>query len=393
MSRLKIRGLLLPISAGILTAFVGFASSFAVVLKGLTAVGASDAQAASGLTALAVAMGLAGIVLSARSRMPISSAWSTPGAALLAATGASSGGFAEAVGAFLVVGCLLVATGLVRPLGRIVELIPGPLANAMLAGVLFGLCLMPVRALIVAPEQTLPIILSWLIVSRWSRVYATPVAAVAAVIVIGLSASTPAVHSVSLVPALTFVTPKFSLAAIFSLAIPLFIVTMASQNVPGLAVLAAYGYRPSAGPLLVTTGALTFVAAPFGGHAVNLSAITAALCASPDASPDVNRRWIAALSAGVVYVIFGLLAGAVTAFVAGAPVVAEAVAGIALLGPFGSAMHNALADTREREASIITFLVSASGVSLLGIGGAFWGLIVGLVVLAFTRAGEAGHAP
>ena len=172
--------LVVPIAAGLVTAFVGFASSFAVILKGLEAVGASDAQAASGLMALSIAMGLAGIVLSLWFRMPISSAWSTPGAALLAATGAAKGGFPAAVGAFLVVGALIVAAGLIRPFGRAVAAIPSSLANAMLAGILFGLCLAPIKALIEVPLPATLVILAWLIVSRWKRMFATPAAAIVA---------------------------------------------------------------------------------------------------------------------------------------------------------------------------------------------------------------------
>jgi len=176
-----------PIAAGVVTAFVGFASSFAVILKGLTAVGATDAEAASGLMALSIAMGVAGIVLSLASRMPVSAAWSTPGAALLAATGAAPGGFPAAVGAFLVVGLLLISAGLFRPFARLVAAIPGPLANAMLAGVLFGLCLKPIAALIEAPSSATLIVLAWLIVSRWKRTYATPLAALVDGLVIAAS--------------------------------------------------------------------------------------------------------------------------------------------------------------------------------------------------------------
>ena len=183
--------------------------------------------------------------------------------------------------------------------------------------------------------------------------------------------------------------PAFSLAALISLALPLFIVTMASQNLPGLAVLAANGYRPAPGPLIVATGLFTLSAAPFGGHAVNLSAITAALCASPDADPDPERRWIAGAASGVAYIAFGLLAGAMTRFVSGSPILIEAVAGLALLGAFGSSLSNALAGTGEREAALATFVTAASGVTFLGIGGAFWGLAAGGAILALTRAGAA----
>ena len=376
-----------PVAAGVVTAFVGFASSFAVILKGLTAVGASDAQAASGLMALSIAMGLAGVVLSLWFRMPISSAWSTPGAALLAATGAASGGFPAATGAFLVVGALIVAAGLIKPFGRAVAAIPSALANAMLAGIMFGLCLAPIKALIEIPLPASLVILAWLFVSRWKRLYATPSAAIVAAAIILFSGQGGSLDWSSVMPAPIWTAPHFSIEAIVSLALPLFIVTMASQNLPGLAVLAAYQFKPEPGPLIATTGVFTLLSAPFGGHAVNLSAITAAMCASPEASPDPSKRWIASLTAGVTYLVFGLLAGGVTRFVAGWPLLIEAVAGLALLNAFGSALHNALSDASEREAALATFLVSSSGVGLFGIGGAFWGLLAGGVILVITRAG------
>ena len=376
-----------PITAGVVTAFVGFASSFAVILKGLTAVGATDAEAASGLMALSIAMGIAGIVLSFASRMPVSAAWSTPGAALLAATGAASGGFPAAVGAFLVVGLLLVAAGLFRPFARLVAAIPGPLANAMLAGVLFGLCLKPIGALIEAPIAATLIVLAWLIVSRWRRVYATPIAALVAGLVIFASGRAAGFDLATITPRPEFVAPVFSFEAIVGIAAPLFIVTMASQNLPGLAVLGAYGYRPDPGRMVWTTGAFSLAAASFGGHAVNLSSITAALCASPDASPDPAKRWIAAATAGATYVAFGLLAGAVTAFASGAPILVEAVAGLALLNPLARrfTMLSPTLRTARRRSS--PSLVTASGVTIYGVGGAFWGLLAGGMVLILTRAG------
>lgn len=380
-----------PITAGLIAAFVGFASSFAVVLKGLTAVGATDVQAASGLMALSVAMGIAGVVLSIGSRMPVFVAWSTPGAALLAATGSTPGGFPAAVGAFVVVGILLIAAGLIRPFGRLIAAIPDPLANAMLAGVLFGLCLKPIAALIDAPIGATLIVLSWLVVSRWKRIYATPIAALVAGLVIAASGRTVGFDLQTITPRPEFVAPTFSLQAIMGIALPLFIVTMASQNLPGLAVLGAYGFRPDPGRLVWMTGAFSLASAPFGGHAVNLSSIVAALCASPDASPDPGKRWIAAATAGAASIVFGLFAGAVTAFASGAPILVEAVAGLALLNPFGSALHNALADTKGREAALVAFLVTASGVTIYGIGGAFWGLVAGGAVMALTRAGASSN--
>ena len=371
------------VSAGLLAGFVGFASSFAVVLQGLHAVGASPSQAASGLMALSIAMGLAGIVLSLRLRLPISVAWSTPGAALLAATAAPAGGFAEAVGAFLVCGALLTVAGLWKPLGRAVAAIPAPLANAMLAGILFTLCLAPVRAVAEQPLAGLAIVVAWAVMARINRLLAVPAAVVVAVGVIAASAPLPAS---GWMPQPEFVVPGFSFAALTGIALPLFIVTMASQNIPGLAVLSANGYRPEAGPLFATTGAFSLLGAPLGGHAVNLAAITAALCAGEGAGPDPARRWVAAVVAGAVYVVFGLFAGAVTAFVASAPpVLIQAVAGLALLGPFGGAMLGAVHAPQGREAALVCFTVTASGVAFLGIGGAFWGLLAGGAMMLLAR--------
>ncbi len=379
-----------PIATGIVTAFVGFLGAFPVVLKGLGDVGASDAEAASGLMALSIALGLSGILLSIAFKAPVACAWSTPGAALLAATGTVGGGFPAAVGAFLVTGLLIVAAGLIRPFARAVAAIPSSLANAMLAGILFGLCLQPIKALIEIPIPATLVIASWFVVSRWKRIWATPAAAIVAGLVILYDGAN--LDLAAATPKLALVAPTFTFDAIVSLALPLFIVTMASQNLAGLAVLNAFGYRPPPGPLIMTTGAFTLAAAPFGGHAVNLSSIVAAMCASPDASPDPSLRWIAAVTSGAVSIALGLTAGAVTHFASVSPILVEAVAGLALLGAFGSSLHNALVEPREREAALTTFLVSSSGVGFYGIGGAFWGLVIGGVALALTRWGASQAA-
>ncbi len=372
------------VAAGLLAAFVGFASSFAVVLQGLIAVGATRTEAASGLMALAVAMGSCGVIASLWRRQPISCAWSTPGAALLATSGAPEGGFPVAVGAFLVCGALIVLAGLFRPLGRAVERIPAPLANAMLAGVLLGLCLAPVRAMGSVPMLAAPVVLVWALVFHFKRLYAVPAAVL---VVVGLIAmqGMPAMSG-SLWPAPVFVRPVFTFAAAIGLGVPLFLVTMASQNIPGMAVLHLNGYRPPASPLFVLTGVFTMLGAPFGGHAVNLAAITAALCAGPDAHPDPAKRYWAAVVAGLGYIVFGLLAGAATAFIAASPpVLIEAVAGLALLGAFGSALLGAVSASEGREAALVTFLVTASGQGFLGVSGAFWGLLAGAAMLGLGR--------
>ncbi len=375
---------------GLLTAFAGFASSFAVVLQGLKGVGATDAQAASGLMALSISMGLCAVVLSSTTRLPVSIAWSTPGAALLATAGAVEGGFAGAVGAFIVCALLIVVAGLFKPLGKAVASIPAPLANAMLAGVLVGLCFAPVKAVAFNPAFGLPIVVAWLLVGAWKRLYAVPAALAAFVLVLAFGVKIPdgalAAWAASLGPTVELVAPVFRLQDMISVALPLFIVTMASQNIPGIAVLKVNDYDPTPGPLFATTGLFSLLSAPFGGHAVNLAAITAAMCAGEDAHPDPNRRYWAAIIAGIGYVIFGLFAGAVTGFVGLAPpILIQAVAGLALIGAFSGSAVAALKEPETREAAAVTFLVTASGVTFLGISGAFWGLLAGGLAMVLAR--------
>ena len=384
-----VRSLLPPLAAGLLAAFVGFASSFAVVLRGFSAVGATPAQAASGLMAAAIAMGIGGIWLSLRTRMPVSVAWSTPGAALLSSTGMVEGGFPAAVGAFLATGALIVAAGLFRPLSRAVAAIPAPLANAMLAGVLLDLCLAPVRAVAAAPAMGLAIVVTWAVVARFHRLFAVPAAVVVTAALVLATTTLPPGSAAAMWPAPVLVLPEFVPTTLLGLVVPLFLVTMASQNIPGMAVLNANGYRPEPGPLFTRTGLLTLLGAPFGGQIVNLAAITAAICAGPDAHPDRAKRWIAAVVAGAVYIAFGLLAGAATVLIGAAPpVLIEAVAGLALLGAFGNALLGAFADPARREAAVVTFLVSASGLAIWGIGGAFWGLLAGGAMLLLGCVGR-----
>jgi benzoate membrane transport protein len=381
-------------SAGLLAAFVGFASSFAVIIQGLTAVGASQIEAASGLMALSIAMGVCGIVLSLKKRQPISIAWSTPGAALLASTAAPAGGFASAVGAFLISSLLIVIAGLWKPLGRAVAAIPAPLANAMLAGVLLTLCFAPAKAVATEPHYYgLAIVVTWALVAKWKRLLAVPAAVIVTVGIIAVTTDVSHLDMNALWPQPVFVAPQFDLSAMIGIALPLFIVTMASQNIPGIAVLNVNGYRPDPGPLFSVTGLFSLLSAPFGGHAVNLAAITAALCAGTDAHPNPARRYWAAVICGAFYVIFGLCAGAATAFISAAPpILIQAVAGLALLGALGSSLLGAVTDAKDREAAIITFLVTASGLSFFGISGAFWGLLAGGAIYALTHWRRAHQA-
>jgi benzoate membrane transport protein len=369
-----------PVVTGMVTAAVGFASSFAVALAGLRAVGADAAQAASGLLALCLGIGVVAIGFSLRLRMPITIAWSTPGAALLASTGPTDGGYPAAVGAFLLAGALVVLAGAVPALARAVALIPVPVAGAMLAGVLLPLCTAPVRAVVDVPALAGPVIVVWALLARFARRWAVPGALAAAIAAIAISGP-PARLTGSLVPGLQWTTPALTLPAVMSVALPLFLVTMAAQNVPGMAVLSTYGYRPRLGPLLLGTGLASMATAPFGAHAVNLAAITAALAAGPDAHPDPARRWIASVASGAGQIVLGLGAGLATALVVlSPPILIETVAGLALLATLATALVAAVSDTRGREAAAVTFVVTASGADLLHIGAAFWGLLAGILI-------------
>jgi benzoate membrane transport protein len=372
---------------GLLVALVGYASTVAVVIQGLTAVGASVGQIASALVALGVFMGLVAIVLSWVTRMPISIAWTTPGLALLATTGAAAGGFPAAVGAFIVVAALIMLTGLWSPLGRLVAAIPKPIASGMLAGILLKLCLAPFMAIGKAPWVAGAVLLTWLIVGRVARGYAVPAAVIVALAAMSFDAPFAGLSAADLIPRLEFVMPAFTWEAMLNIALPLFIVTMAGQNLPGLTVLAVYGYHPHVAPLLLSTGAVSVLGAPLGMPTINLAAITAALCAGPDAHPDPARRYIAGIFGGVGYMLLTALAAVAAVVVTRSPpILIEAVAGLALIGAFGGAMLNAVQDEQDRLAGLTTFLATASGLSLFGIGSAFWGLVLGLLVHQISLA-------
>lgn len=355
--------------------------------------GATPDQAASGLMALSIGMGLCGVLLSLLYKMPISVAWSTPGAALLAASAMPEAGFPAAVGAFLVSAVLLTLAGLWPFLGRLVSAIPAALANAMLAGVLLGLCLAPIKAIAFDPMLGLPILLAWVVAGRIHKMLAVPAALLAFLAVTFFGVDIPehaALGWADIAPPVEFVMPQFDLAAMIGLALPLFLVTMASQNIPGIAVLQVNGYQPKPGPLFAATGFFSILAAPFGGIAINLAAITAAMCAGPDADPDPKRRWMAAFICGIAYIVFGFAVGGVTSLVALAPpILIQAVAGLALIGAFGASSLAAYQDVERRDAAAITFLVTASGLSFFGISGAFWGLIAGVAMLCIKRVGKA----
>ncbi|OSC42965.1 benzoate/H(+) symporter BenE family transporter [Mycobacterium decipiens] len=376
-----------PIHAGISIALVGYTSAFAVVLAGLQAVGASPQQATSGLAALCVTLGIGTLWLSLRHRVPITLAWSTPGAAVLVSAGAPHGGWPAAVGGFLLAGALMMLTGAWPRLGGLITAIPAPIAQAMLAGVVLHLCLIPVHGLASHPWQVAPILLTWLAFARFATRWAVPAAFVVTLIVVPLSHHTGL--SGPLLPHPVSTMPQLSWAAVVGIALPLYIVTMAAQNVPGIAIMGSYGYQIPWRESMTVTGLGTLAAAPFGGHSINLAAISAAVPASPEAHRDPARRWPAATTFGAVYLVLAALTNTLTTFVAAAPAeVIGAVAGLGLLPTLGSSLAAAMsgpADLAGRAPAAITFVVAASAVSLAGAGAAFWALAAGLVVHAVLR--------
>jgi benzoate membrane transport protein len=279
----------------------------------------------------------------------------------------------------LLCGVLITATGVWPRLGALIGRIPTPIAQAMLAGIVLQLCLAPVTELVAYPWEIAPILLVWLVALRLAPKWAIPAAFAAALVVIGIDAARDGGVHGDLLPALQWTTPHFTWAGVLSLALPLYVVTMAGQNVPGTAIAAGFGYRvPWRGAMLVT-GAGTVAGAPAGGHAINLAAISSTLVSGPQVDPDPDRRWTAAISAGWSYLVLALLSAALCALISAAPAdVAGAVAGLALLGALGSSLSGAMRAEQGRDAAAITFVVAASGVSFFAIGAAFWALLAGL---------------
>ncbi|MCB1406936.1 MAG: benzoate/H(+) symporter BenE family transporter [Rhodobacteraceae bacterium] len=370
------------VAMGVLAAFVGYAASFSIVLTGLTAMGASEAQAATGLFFATLGMGLCSLWLPALTRTPAAVAWSTPGAAFLASTAVLPGGFAEAVGTLIVCAGMILVTGFVPALGRVVAAIPRPVASALLAGVLLKLCLAPALALGAIPKLVAPVVAAWALGLVWNRLAAMPLAVLAFVLVLAFGVEGPAggiQNDIALMPALTPVMPVFSVQAVISVALPLYLITMAGQNIPGFAVLEMNGYAVRRPAMLRNTGAASLLIAVFGAVPVNMSAITAAMMAGEDAGRDPAGRYWAAMVSGLAYVAMAFAATRVTSAFALAPnLLITAVAGLALIPALVAALSAAFSNTRQIEAPAMTFLIAASGMTLWGVSGAFWGLVLGV---------------
>ncbi|WP_242679733.1 benzoate/H(+) symporter BenE family transporter [Paracoccus nototheniae] len=371
-------------SMGILAALVGYSASFAIVLAGLTAMGATAGQATTGLFFATIGMGICSIWLPAATRIPAAVAWSTPGAAFLAATATLPGGFAEAVGALISCAGLIVLTGLSPALGRIVSAIPKPIANGLLAGVLLKLCLAPAVALGSIPVLVLPVLVAWLAGLTWNRLAAMPFAVLAFLVVLFFAVD-PADNAIQTdtgwLPVVIPVMPVFTLQSFFSIALPLYLVTMAGQNIPGFAVLELNGYRVDRQPLIRKTGIVSLAFAPFGSIPVNMSAITAGMMAGEDAGRDPATRYWAAITSGIVYVLLAFAAALVTSLASLAPLaLITAVAGLALVPALIGSISAAFSERTQLEAPALTFLIAASGMTLWGISGAFWGVVVGAII-------------
>lgn len=371
-------------TAGFVAVLVGFTSSVAIFFSAALAFKATPEQLTSWMWALGIGMGLCSLAPSLILRKPVMVAWSTPGAAVLAVAGVAGQGYSmnEAVGAFMICAVLITLAGATGLFEKLMDRIPMAIAAALLAGVLarFGM------QGFVAAQTNLPLValmlITYLLGIRWNARYAVVLTLIIAIIFVAFRADfTPVAIAFSLAKPV-FVMPEFTWQAAISLALPLFIVTMASQNLPGVAAIRASGYQMPLSKIISMTGVVTFLLAPFGAFALNLSAITAAICMGKEAHPDADKRYIASSVCGIIYIFIGLFASVVTALLTAFPKeLIAAIAGLALLGTIAGGLGTALQDEKHRDAAIITFLVTLSGVTLAGIGAAFWGVVAGSLAL------------
>ncbi|OPF61657.1 MULTISPECIES: benzoate/H(+) symporter BenE family transporter [Hydrogenophaga] len=382
-------------TAGFVAVLVGFTSSVAIVFQAAQAFGATPELITSWMWALGLGMGLCSAIPSLILKKPVMVAWSTPGAAVLATAGLA-GGFtmAQAVGAFMACAVLIILSGATGLFERVMNRIPMAIASALLAGVLARFGLQAFAAAQTALPLVVLMLLAYLLGRRFLPRYAVPLTLLVAVVTVVANGQFNAGALTLQWAVPVFTAPEFTFGAFVSLALPLFIVTMASQNLPGVAAIRAAGYHMPISRIITMTGVATLVLAPFGGYALNLSAITAAICMGEEAHADKDKRYTAAVACGLIYIAIGLVGAAVTGLLLAFPKeLVLAIAGLALLGSIGGGLHAALKDDTHREAALITFLVTLSGVVIAGIGSAFWGVVAGALALFVQQYGARKHTP
>lgn len=381
-SSLRLGDLTHPIVAGLISVIVNYGGTFILVFQAARVAGLSPELTASWVWSVSIGVGVTGIALSWMARAPIITAWSTPAAAFLV-TALATTPYAEAIGAYLISAAAFVLLGLSGWFERVIRLIPNGVAAGLLAGILLQFGIGAFASVSLDPLLAGVLIVSYLAFKRLSARYA-----VVGILLLGLGflllQARVDLSTVSLaLAAPVFTAPAFSLNALLSVALPLFLITLTGQYMPGMLVLRNDGFSTSANPIVTLTGLGSLLMAPFGSHAFNLAAITAAICTGREAHEDPSKRWIAGIAAGVLYILVGIFGVTLAAvFMAFPATFIATLAGLALLGTIGGSLASAMADARTREASLITFLAAAANINLLGIGGAFWGLVIGLLAYA-----------
>lgn len=372
------------LSSAFVAALIGYSASVAIVLAAARSLGATPAETASWLLAICLAKAAAGAWLSWHARVPVLIAWSTPGAALIA----SSEGIdlAHGVAAFMLTGGLIVITGTWKAFGRLIANIPDTIAAGMLAGVLLPFCLTLPAAAIDMPATVLPMIVIFVLIRLWNPAFAVLAALGLGILAAFLSGAITTVEVPSGLPALTIIRPEFNLTALIGLGLPLYLVTMASQNLPGFAVLRAAGYEPPVRPALITTGGLSALTAFFGAHTISMAALTAAICLGDDTHPDRRQRWKVGLFYAFLWALLGLFGGLLLTLIeALPPAYLTALVALAMLNPLLGAATGAFAREDQRFAALVTLAITASGTGIFGIGAAFWGLMAGLAIHVLDR--------
>ncbi|WP_128804933.1 benzoate/H(+) symporter BenE family transporter [Klebsiella grimontii] len=363
--------------AGFVAVLVGYASSAAIIWQAAATAGADASQIAGWMTALGLGMGVSTLALTLWRKVPILTAWSTPGAALLV-TGLQGVTLSQAVGVFIFANALIVLCGITGIFARLMKIIPHSLAAAMLAGILLRFGMQAFASLQGNLLLCGSMFAVWLLCKVWLPRFAVVAALLAGGAVARFSGEVTTSQIAFSFVAPSWIAPEFTPALLLSVGVPFFLVTMASQNAPGFATLQASGYRVPVSPLIVATGGLALLLSPFGVYSICIAAITAAICQSPEAHPDPQKRWLAAAAAGVFYLLAGIFGGSITSLMSALPMAwIQMLAGLALLGTISGSLFQALNQESERDAAVVTFLVTASGVTLGGVGSAFWGLVLG----------------